>query len=141
VAAEGPPGSLVVDASIVVKWLAREADSESALRIVVGGNPLAAPDLLPVEVANVLWKKTRRGDMTTEEMRPAITSLLDFGLELHQSVGLLARAADLAVSTGHPVYDCLYLALAAKTNAVLATADRRLQETAVSIGISVWEGV
>jgi predicted nucleic acid-binding protein len=96
---------------------------------------------LPVEVANVLWKKTRRGDMTTEEMRPAITSLLDFGLELHQSVGLLARAADLAVSTGHPVYDCLYLALAAKTNAVLATADRRLQETAVSIGISVWEGV
>ncbi|PYP99716.1 MAG: PIN domain nuclease [Acidobacteria bacterium] len=133
--------AVVVDASIVVKWLAHEPDSEPATRVIVDGGPLTAPDLLPVEVANVLWKKIRRGDMTTAELQPAITALLALGIGLYQSTPLLSAAAHLAVTTGHPVYDCLYLALATDTGVALATADRRLQQTAHDIGVSLWTGL
>jgi len=84
--------AVVVDASIVVKWLAREQDSEAATRVMVDDRPLTAPDLLPVEVANVFWKKVRRGDMPTTELRPAITNLLAVDIELHHSTALLNRA-------------------------------------------------
>ena len=130
--------AVVVDASIVVKWLAREQDSEAATRVMVDDRPLTAPDLLPVEVANVFWKKVRRGDMPTTELRPAITNLLAVDIELHHSTALLNRATHLAVETGHPVYDCLYLALATDMGAALATADRRLRQTAHDLGVELW---
>lgn len=134
-----PAAPVVVDASIVVKWLAHEPDSEPATRLIVDGGPLMAPDLLPVEVANVLWKKVRRGDMTVGDLQPAIATLLELGVELHDSTLLLSRAAHLAVELGHPVYDCLYLALAADSRVALATADRRLRQTARDVRISLWE--
>ena len=37
-------------------------------------------------------------------------------------------ALELAVSLGHPVYDCTYLALAHSLDLRLVTADRRLRE-------------
>jgi predicted nucleic acid-binding protein len=50
---------------------------------------------------------------------------------------LLPAAARLAVELGHPVYDCVYLALAALHAVPLATADKRLQQVAERIGIRV----
>jgi predicted nucleic acid-binding protein len=45
------------------------------------------------------------------------------------------------VETGKPVYDCLYLALATDIGVALATADRRLRQTAHDVGISLWEAL
>jgi len=39
----------------------------------------------------------------------------------------------------HPVYDCVYLALAADQSAPIATADRRLRAAATTAGVAVWE--
>jgi predicted nucleic acid-binding protein len=41
---------------------------------------------------------------------------------------LRARALDLALRRDHPVYDCLYVALAQREGLPLLTADRRLAE-------------
>ncbi|MGH7325352.1 MAG: type II toxin-antitoxin system VapC family toxin [Candidatus Rokuibacteriota bacterium] len=49
-----------------------------------------------------------------------------------------AIAARLAVELGHPVDDCLYLALAASHSALLATADDRLTRAAERLGVGVW---
>ena len=38
---------------------------------------------------------------------------------------LLPEAFDLATKASHPVYDCLYLALAHQSDCQLVTADRR----------------
>jgi predicted nucleic acid-binding protein len=38
----------------------------------------------------------------------------------------------------HPVYDCVYLALAAAHAAPLATADDRLRRGAERVGVRVW---
>jgi len=39
---------------------------------------------------------------------------------------LAARALDIALAITHPVYDCLYLALAESTGLQILTADRKL---------------
>lgn len=39
---------------------------------------------------------------------------------------LAARALDIALAIAHPVYDCLYLALAESTGMRILTADRKL---------------
>ncbi len=47
----------------------------------------------------------------------------------HLQVEALAMACHL----NHPVYDCLYLALARREAATLLTADRRLQSLAAQV--------
>jgi len=44
-------------------------------------------------------------------------------------------AARLAPRLGHPVYDCLYLALAGSHSASFATADERLRAGAERVGV------
>jgi predicted nucleic acid-binding protein len=100
---------------------------------------LLAPDVMPVEVANALWKKVRRGDLAEETLVTALTRLLASDLVLSPTVSLLLRATRLAVDTAHPVYDCVYLALADQQGATLATADRRLAQTARTCGLRVWK--
>ncbi len=50
---------LVVDASVVVKWVVSEIGTDDAIRGLKVA-PLAAPDLLIAECANILWKKVQR---------------------------------------------------------------------------------
>lgn len=53
------------------------------------------------------------------------------------TVGLLNSALDVALTLEHPVYDCLYLALAEQHEAHLVTADTRLLNRLVQGG---WAG-
>ncbi|MCT4364708.1 MAG: type II toxin-antitoxin system VapC family toxin [Synechococcaceae cyanobacterium MAG-AL1] len=46
---------------------------------------------------------------------------------------LQVEALALACHLNHPVYDCLYLALARREAATLLTADRRLQSLAAQV--------
>ena len=54
----------VVDASVALKWFLPEPHEECAARLRRAGSELGAPDLLHVEVANALWKRVRRGELT-----------------------------------------------------------------------------
>jgi predicted nucleic acid-binding protein len=45
----------VVDASVALKWALEEPGSDRAR--LLSSARLEAPDLLPIECANVLWKK------------------------------------------------------------------------------------
>lgn len=119
----------VVDASVAVKWLVSEdgSDAAEALR----GVDLHAPTLLPVEVGNVLRTLARRGDLTDDGARSAFDLLLAAPLRLHDPDPALMRGAlDLALGLGHPIYDCLYLALAIDLGAPLVTADGRFHRAA-----------
>lgn len=77
--------------------------------------------------------------MPSSDLEETIGDLLSLDIELHGSAPLLGRASQLAVTINHPVYDCLYLALAADRDAPIATADRRLREAAASAGVGLWE--
>ena len=117
---------LVVDASVAVKWFLSEPHSEQARAILDGDHEMLAPDLLVAEFGNVLWKRTRSGDMTEEEAAAAIEALLRTPLQLRPLSALVVSALEIANRTERSVYDSLYLALAIAEDARLVTADSRL---------------
>ncbi len=119
-------GTLVVDASVVLKWVVEEEGSTAAAAL--RASPLAAPELLLEECANVLWVKQRRGELTSDEARERLRLLFEAPVQLVPSVGLLNRALELAIQLDQTVYDCIYLALALHLDGQLVTADRRLAE-------------
>lgn len=57
--------SWVVDASVAVKWVIPEVLSDAADRVRDGEDDILAPDLLLVEVANALWRKTTVKDLSS----------------------------------------------------------------------------
>lgn len=118
----------VIDASIAVKWVVEEADSEAAARLLEGEAVLLAPDLLYAEAANALWALSRRGDVAAADVREALAVLADAPLHIPSSMRQLMPAATrLAQDLDHSVYDCFYLALAVQQQYPLLTADRRFQ--------------
>jgi predicted nucleic acid-binding protein len=131
-------GPIVVDASIAFLWFANEPDRWGAARLLEIESALLSPDLMVAETTNAWWKKLRRREMDLADVEQAVTNLLALGIEWTSSAQLVRPAARLAVELGHPVYDCLYLALAASHSAPLATADERLRRAAERVGVRVW---
>ncbi len=119
----------VVDASIAVKWVIPEVWSDKADRLRATEDRMLAPDLLLVEVANALWQKTGREEIAPAEADQALDLVTDSGIDLRPTTPLLSRAMQVARRLNHPVYDCVYLALAERERASLVTADRRLLRT------------
>jgi predicted nucleic acid-binding protein len=128
--------TLVVDASVVAKWVLREdgSDRANALRDEAG---LIAPSLLASEVGNALWKAVRRGDIARDDAVAALRSVLGPFDELVPGEALHTRALELAIDLRHPIYDCFYLALAEREAAALVTADTRLLAVAKTAKVKV----
>ena len=123
--------TFVVDTSIAVKWLVDESDCEAAQNLLDTDERLIAPDLVVVEAGNVLWKKIRRGEITSHQAVLGIQELPTYFEQLVRSTPLVARAIAIAAQIGHPVYDdCLYLACAEHFEVPLVTADARLASLA-----------
>jgi predicted nucleic acid-binding protein len=119
--------SLVLDASVALKWFVREDGTASALTLA-GREDLIAPDLLVAEVANGLWKMEQVGRLPAKAVDLAMTRLPRYFRQLAPVEPLAARALEIARELGHPVYDCFYLALAEQAKTSLVTADSRLLE-------------
>ncbi len=117
--------TLVIDASIAVKWVVEEDDTDRALDLR-RNHRFAAPDLLTVECANILWKKVQRGELDAGEARLAANLLERSNIEFFSMRGLLAKATELAINLGHPAYDCMYICLATERSWRFVTADERL---------------
>jgi predicted nucleic acid-binding protein len=115
---------LVVDSSVAIKWFVEEPGSEEALALFQ--HHLHAPELLIAECANVLWKKARRNELTTEEASLCARLLQRADIDLSPMRPLLESATRLSVALDHPAYDCFYLALAESLSCDLVTADARL---------------
>ena len=54
--------TLIVDASVAIKWFIDEPGSEVARRLWRDEPDLLAPDLLVPEVCNAAWRKVRLGE-------------------------------------------------------------------------------
>ena len=116
----------VVDANVVAKWFVPERLSEEALQLLDGSHELATPDLVWSEVGNVLWKKTRSGELTRSEAVRIAQALAECPITVFPSRVLLESALEIALRTERTVYDSMYLALAVALECRLATADERL---------------
>ena len=119
---------IVIDASVALKWVVSEADSDAADAIL--DQDLMAPVLWLAEAANVLWRKARTREITAEEANARLSELRKAPVASLSMEPYLERALELAVEIGHPVYDCIYLALALHHRTHLVTADRRFAAAA-----------
>ena len=63
--------NLIIDASVVIKFYVPEILSDNAEQVLSraadGTLLLYAPDLIYPETGNILWKKQRRRELTSEE--------------------------------------------------------------------------
>ena len=117
--------TLVIDASVAVKWVIAEDGSEEAVQLR-SAFALVAPELLLPECANILWKKVQRRELEPNEAALAISLIERSGIGFQTMQGLGETATRLAIELGHPAYDCIYLALALLRNLRFVTADKRL---------------
>ena len=116
--------TVVIDASIAVKWVVEEEGTGEALALRHRSR-LIAPELLAAECANILWKKVRREELSREEALFAAQLLYAADVEFRPAHHLLEAATRIAVELDHPAYDCLYLALAEELDCGFITADER----------------
>lgn len=115
--------TIVVDASVVVAALVDSgATGEWAEALLT--SDLASPQLLHVEVANVLRRAVNASDITDDLASLAHADLVDLRVELvpYELVG--ARVWELRNNL--TAYDAWYVAAAELLGAPLATLDQRL---------------
>jgi predicted nucleic acid-binding protein len=114
---------MILDSSVALKWLAPEDGSEAALELL-GLSDLFVPTFFHAEIANALWKKARRGEIRLEEVAPYFAQLPELVTTIDETEAM-PRALAIARELDHPVYDCIYLALAEARDDLVLTADRR----------------
>ena len=132
--------TLVIDASVAVKWVIAEDGGEDAVRLRSTFISIA-PELLLPECANILWKKVQRKELEPNEATLAIALIERSGISFQSMQGLSETATRLAIELGHPAYDCVYLALALRQKLRFVTADKRLLATVAQRGSSELAGL
>ena len=126
----------------------REVDSEKALELISPKHILIAPDLLLLEVTALLSRRVREGVMSVTDARADMVDLPRLIASITSSNDLLSAAFDVSLVIKHPIYDCIYLALAEKLGTQMISADAklaaRLQGTAYEtrfVLLSAWVAV
>ena len=125
----------VVDASLVVKWLVDEEDSEKARALyrgwVASGVRIAAPYIMLAEVSNALHRKVVDGEIELDSATGILENLSAHEIEFHNPPNIHAGALRVADRLDQgAVYDSIYLALAERLDCELWTSDRRFYRAA-----------
>ncbi len=115
---------IVVDASAVLELLLRTQAAEAVEARLLSGEALHAPHLLDVEIAQVLRRYCRAGQLGAARAAEALADLADLRIERHPHDLFLPRI--WALRDNLTAYDAAYVALAEALDAPLLTRDRRL---------------
>jgi predicted nucleic acid-binding protein len=120
----------VLDASVALKWVLPEAQSDKALQLRDDFqrrlHELLAPDVFPVELAHALTRAERKKIIPVGYAKGFLAAVIQISPALHPSLPLLSKATDISSQSRQGVYDCLYVALADREQCGLVTADERL---------------
>lgn len=114
---------VVVDASAIAAILFGEPAADDIVARL-GANRLAAPSLLPYEIASVAGAKVRRGEVLTETAAMALGVFARVRIALHEPDVL--EVFQITVRTRLTAYDAAYLWLARSLSADLVTLDEKL---------------
>lgn len=117
--------TLVVDASVALKWYFEEPWSDAARRLLSGGR-LVVPRLFFLETSNILRKRYERKEMSADDARATADHLAELPLEVWPDHRLVRPALDLALDARLSMFDAVYVVLAHRLRGRLVTADRRL---------------
>jgi predicted nucleic acid-binding protein len=138
---------ICLDASVAVKLIVNEEDSDRALALyqsmLATRQPIVVPPLLPMEITNVLRQKLRRQpELTLGDATSLLTELFALQIQLHNPPELHTLALRLAVMHDLPAaYDAHYLALSELLGCEFWTTDQPLlRQVQVSLPFVRWLG-
>ena len=123
---------IVADASVIIKWVRIETDSDTAKKLQKAHlrkeEQIVIPRLALYEISNTLATKY---PMTDREIRNGFDFVFRCNLKIFQEDNMeLLNAALLARKYSTSVYDMLYAVIAKKQKTILITADERfIQKT------------
>jgi predicted nucleic acid-binding protein len=120
----------VLDASVLVEYLAGGEHAGAARERILSGQSLWVPHLADAEVGHVLRRAVLIGELTASAARAALAALAEMPLMRAAHRPLLQRAWKLHANLSF--YDALYVALAERVGVPLLTLDAR---TATAPGI------
>jgi predicted nucleic acid-binding protein len=127
---------IVVDASAVLDGLLDAGQHEAVARCLVGTTtPLAAPDLLDVEIVSVLRRWERRKEITNARAMQALEDLDALPVIRYPGRALTQRAWKLRHNL--TAYDAQYVALAQELAGELLTTDDGMAATAAKAHINL----
>jgi len=129
----------VLDASAALSALVSGQSSPAAANFfAIAEQPWSAPMLLRLEVRNALLRLERRGRLE-RGAADADLALLETGISFASSPGApeLVRILSLSRASGLSAYDAVYLELAMREGAALASRDAALLATATTAGLVV----
>jgi predicted nucleic acid-binding protein len=93
---------IVVDSSVVVKWLTVEPHTPEALSVLeayqAGILTLHAPDLINAEVGNIIWKKHLMQGVTATDAQLMLDGYRSLSFKLTATAELLEAAWHLAIA-------------------------------------------
>lgn len=141
--ADTAPTAGVIDASVAVKLVVQEKGTTESVALFQERVCWVAPRLLVTEVASALRRKATGGELSAIHATSALAALLDAVsdgvIRLAEDEALAQPALTLALTIEQKVPDCVYLALAEREGALLASADRKLLAAARTRGVTVAE--
>ncbi|MCH8068807.1 MAG: type II toxin-antitoxin system VapC family toxin [Candidatus Marinimicrobia bacterium] len=121
--------SLVIDTNILFYYIAKvEPFFKHSHAILEAEVEFVAPDIWRPEFLNALWVASRLGAMDENELinyLPLAANIIDRTVPADR---IWTDALQLAVKTGHPPYDTLFVALAQKEKTLLVTFDKKILE-------------
>ena len=115
--------SVVVDASVAVRWTIEMPWSDRAEALIRSKLPLIAPEWIVAGGGERLPLRRSRADGQSSAALDGLEFLPRWFAALMPAMGLRHRAMACALELDHPVYDCFYLALAEKADCTYVTAD------------------
>lgn len=129
--------AFVVDNSVVVGWMLPAQATAYTRRILerVRREQIIVPSLWPIELANVMIVRKRRGAMTAAQIHGALRRIQQLKVAVDSEP--IAPESLFAIGERHGLtaYDAAYLELAQRRGIPLATADNGLQRAARAAGV------
>jgi predicted nucleic acid-binding protein len=118
---------IVVDASVVLEVLLRTSAGASMRRLIFAPDQsLHAPQLLDIEVAQVIRRYEAKGEIDDVRGRAALSDLGDLPIQRYPHDLFLPRVWELRRNL--TAYDAVYVALAEGLDAPLLTSDLKLAD-------------
>ena len=129
---------LVVDASVVIAWLCDDEEEPCADRALahLAEEGALVPHLWHLETRNTLLVAERRGRLSAAGVNERLDALKGLPIRTDEEPNFQSALA-LARAHGLSFYDALYLELAKRENAELATLDAALAKAAAAEGVGL----
>jgi predicted nucleic acid-binding protein len=132
----------VLDASIAVRWIVPETGSEAAQDLIEQVIGWIAPRLLVTEVGSALRRKVTAALLDVDSAVQAFELFGQIvkggGVRFAEDESFVIDALRISLALGHKLPDCLYVALAEREGAPLATANRAVAQLAQKRNVNVF---